>query len=706
MKKNNLLLLLLSTLIISCGESTNSQSKSNNNSTSTGVLTSSSTSTNKDSSTTSSNIVTSSSSSTPKEESIIEIVMMGDVYKDSMRSAYAIIKEGYESDVAWESSDPSVVKVSPRDITTDCSVIGVGYGTATITATLVNTPEHKATFVVTIAEGEAMPADLFNKVTGGVKLESIDKCFSYDDKLNETLDFQYAVTTIYEETKPNDKSNENTTDAYQISVIDLDKNKETYAANYVRGTGGYVSTESLDMNNQIQTKKFTSVDYEDGIKWEYSYYVNLWANEEYVTNEMFRTFDGGKTYHYTSYYLSATYLCASMYMEDISPDDMYFTYENDVLRLHIEVDPYNSDEFASTTYGRKIMTTFKEFDTAKVSHPTPFEHKDYHDDLDAAKERLATIKNYTVDVTLDYPGTGSDVAYKFILTEDTIDQTILKNGEIISHTGAHKKDASSYFEYSYNDATSKLVIGNQHDSTWESVNRYPTFDFASEIFSEVSTGSYITQGNYGLLMYRCIFLSAAFSYYTFDDAVAMIIDENGNIESLSTTLDALGERLVLTAKFSKIGTSTCDIDFEQDVDINVSGSFEEAAKNVYNSLVEWGIESVVPYLYCKVNYSSVAYAKPRDENGFAYDGVAYVYLSTNTFSTEEDRDQFINDYIELLLSLGYKDSGTTEKQTGFKLYTKGEYSIGVGIKPNWNGNPSKAVQIIVVSDNLAVPSDY
>ena len=195
MKKNNLLLLLLSTLIISCGESTNSQSKSNNNSTSTGVLTSSSTSTNKDSSTTSSNIVTSSSSSTPKEESIIEIVMMGDVYKDSMRSAYAIIKEGYESDVAWESSDPSVVKVSPRDITTDCSVIGVGYGTATITATLVNTPEHKATFVVTIAEGEAMPADLFNKVTGGVKLESIDKCFSYDDKLNETLDLSFGFVS-------------------------------------------------------------------------------------------------------------------------------------------------------------------------------------------------------------------------------------------------------------------------------------------------------------------------------------------------------------------------------------------------------------------------------------------------------------------------------------------------------------------------------
>ena len=705
------LTLLLSALMVACGEGIESHSSSSKKpiipSSSVPSTPAPSTSSTSTSSVSSPVISTSPSTSTtkPVEDKIIDIRMMGGLYPNTMRTAYALVKEGYESDVKWESSDESIVKVSERsDITTECTLIAKGYGTAVITATLVDSPEYKATFEITLSEGEAMPENLFNMMTGGMKLVSDDRCLSYDSQFNETLDEHYTITTIYEENNPSNEDPSNITDGYQISVVDNETNTETYSVNYVRGLGDYVSTESLDIYNQLKSTKFTSFDYEDGIHWDSSFYSNIWANSELINNTMFRTYDGGKTYHYSSYYLTATYLCASMYLLDLSPDDMYFTYDKDVLQLHVVADPYNRDELSSTLYGRRIVTTISEVDSAKVYHPIPYTHEDYHDAIDSAKTKMANARNYTVDVELNYPGTTDDITYKYTFTEDTIDEVIYNNGTIVSHSGAHKSGENSYYQYTYNDDTKALTIGNQYNTAWESVNRYPTFDFASEIFEATGSSSFITKGNHGLFISRCMYLGSAFSFYNFNNPGTLIIGEDGNVKEISTIVDALGDKLEVTATFSKVGTSVCDIDFAVGSDTNVSGSFEEASPIVYKNLVSWKLDTVVPYLYSKVNYNSVGYVRQRDENGYATEGVAYAFVSTNKFENTTDRDQFIEDYKALLVQNGFVDSETYEPNTGYRLYTKGDYSIGVGIELNWNNKETNAARIIVVSDKLEAPT--
>ncbi len=709
MKNKNMLLLMLATLMVACDGSTNSKPNNNLNSTSSSRLpVSTSSSSNQALPSSQSSSVSSSSSSVstplPEKDEIIEIKMMGNVYVETMRTAYALVKEGYESDVEWISSNESVVKVSPRgDNTTECTIIGRGYGSATITARLVTTPEHYATFEVTIAEGDAMPENMFNKLKGGMKLVSDDKCLSYDLNLNPSLDEQYRITTIYEETNPSDTDPSNKTDGYQINVYDTLKNKQKENFTYVRGTGSYVSTESLNMYNEIVTKKFTSIDYEDGIRWEQSFYANIWANEEIVTNDMFRTFDGGKTYHYTSTYVSPMYLCASMYLLDMSPDDMYFTYNNDQLQLHVVVDPYNGNELETKLYGRHITTTFSEFNTAKVNHPTPYAHEDHHDTLETAMNNMANARNYTVEVTLDYPGNGDDIAYVYKFSEDTIDELVTRGEEVLSHSGAHKDSESSYYQYTYNHLTNSLIIGEKHNSAWEDVNRYPTFDFAPEIFDLVSTNSYITKDNHGQILSRCIYLGSAFGFYSFDSQATIILDDNGYINKVSTSVDALGDKLVVTATFKDFGTTVQDIDFSNVGDSNLVSSFEEAAPHIHKALISWELEDIIPYLYCPVNYNSVGYAKKRDEDGYAIDEVDYMFVSTKDFGNATDRDQFMADYQALLLQLGFVEDGV-HASTGTKLYSKGGYSIGVMVELNWQGKETNKVRIIVVSDSLVAPS--
>ena len=152
--------------------------------------------------------------------------MFGGVYLNTTRTIYAMMENYNNEEIIWTSSNPSVVSVSPRDgYTSECTLAAKSLGSATITATLASDPTCTISKEFVIEEGEAMPADLFNQITGGVKLVSSDKCLSYDENYNVTVDEEYEVTTIYEETTPSDTSENNTNDAYQITILDKNTNK-------------------------------------------------------------------------------------------------------------------------------------------------------------------------------------------------------------------------------------------------------------------------------------------------------------------------------------------------------------------------------------------------------------------------------------------------------------------------------------------------
>ena len=621
--------------------------------------------------------------------------MFGGLYLNTSRTIYAEL-EGYEGqEILWTSSNPSVVSVSPREgLTTECDLMCKKTGTVVITAQDSKNTNNKVSKEFVIEEGEVMPSELFNQVIGGVKLTSVDQCISYDDDLNPTVDEEYIVETIYEESNP-DNDLTNTSDAYQISILDKKTNK-TQKIEYVKGTGGYVCKEYLDYTNNINYRKVLNED-EEGIKWDYSYYCNLWRNTELITNDCFRTFDGGKTYHYSSYYVTPIYLCASMYLLDMSPDDMYFAVNDDSeLELHIDVDPYSPDADTQRT-GRKIVSKISDVNTAKIEHLKPYEHLSIHDRIDEARNKMAALKNYNATVTLDF-AYETDYKYDFTFTDDTIDYVVYQNDEVHLHEGSHKDGDDSYFTYQYDDTTDALTIVKKYTQSWDSVNRYPTFDFASEIFEQSANNKYVTIGTESMFIIMCAYLNSSFNLYTFENEGYLELTEDNYVKKINTTVNALGESLNVTIEYSNYNNAKCDIDFDSLDDNNLPTSFEEVEPALYSNMVDWKIEDVVPYLYSSVGYKTSVFHVKNDDRTKAL----YAYINTNAFENATNRDKFIEDYKQLLLDNGFVSSGTTESNTGFALYTKGEYSLGVGAKKSWSGSDTLEVQIIIVSDLLEI----
>ena len=83
-------------------------------------------------------------------------------------------------------------------------------------------------------------------------------------------------------------------------------------------------------------------------------------------------------------------------------------------------------------------------------------------------------------------------------------------------------------------------------------------------------------------------------------------------------------------------------------------------------------------MYIKQNYEGYT-----GINGSMY-AVNYVYFNTNLFNDEESRDEFITNYQNLLLENGFVEDGINEL-SGFKVYTKDGYSIGVGVETKRQG---------------------
>ena len=306
--KKNLILISVALLLCACGETTSSLSQNNQNSSSQEEV---------------------STSQIVVENEGMSLRMFGDLYPNGSRTIYADIENYQGQEIYWSSSHEDIVSVSPRSgLTTECMLMCKGVGKVTILAQDSTNPSRKVAKQLVISEGEAMPSELFNQITGGVKLTSVDKCLSYDSNYVATVDEEIHLETIYEETNPNDDVN-NTNDAYQLTAVNKTNNRSEKHL-YVKGTGGYVAQEYVDHQNTIQSRKYLNEEGE-GMKWDSSFYSNLFRNADVVTNEDFRTYDGGQTYHYASFYLSATYLCASMYLLDASPDDMYFVVKDNAI---------------------------------------------------------------------------------------------------------------------------------------------------------------------------------------------------------------------------------------------------------------------------------------------------------------------------------------------------------------------------------------
>lgn len=626
----------------------------------------------------------------------MSLKMFGGVYLNTTRTIYAMMENYNNEEIIWTSSNPSVVSVSPRDgYTSECTLAAKSLGSATITATLASDPTCTISKEFVIEEGEAMPADLFNQITGGVKLVSSDKCLSYDENYNVTVDEEYEVTTIYEETTPSDTSENNTNDAYQITILDKNTNK-SQSVSYVKGTGGYVCKEYLNYNNEVKNERILNEE-EEGYKWNSSYYCNLWRNTELVTNECFRTFDGGKTYHYSSYYITPIYLMASMYLLDASPDGMYFVNNDGSLELHVEIDPY-SEYLDGTKYGREIISKLEDVGTATIDHIKPYEHKEEHDALENALNKMANLKNYKATLTLDYPSGSEDYVYDFIYTEDTVDVSIYADNELYSRNGWHKDSESTYFSYYYSN--NQVTIDKKFNSSWNEVNKYPTFDIASEVFNKTANNKYKTINKQGLYVEYCTYMPSGSYYYSYDEYGYVELTDDGYISKITTSANALGERVNITVTYSDFESTTCDIDFSSINESNIPTSFMEAEPALYNNLVDWKIDDVVPYLYSSVGYStSVGYVKIDD-----YTGVKYAFIKTNTFDTNEERDAFISQYKDLLLVNGFEATDLIHEDTGYPLYKKGEYYVGVGICLSWNGTEQKAAKIVIVSSLLEAVS--
>lgn len=705
----SLLVLATSLVLVSCNDNPTTSStldKTNDTSLTTDITTS----VNED--VTSSHDTTDTSSSqttttTVVDDASISLISFGDVYYQGFRSVFAKVEGLTDYNLIWSSSNEDVIKVTAREGSKrEAFLSAVGYGSADVIVSVEGRSDLTVSKTFTISKGEAMPESLYSKIDGGVKVSFTDKLYDFDEDFNKTLSYEYKGTTIFEEYNPSNTSASNLTDAYQIDVYDLtNPGDDDFHAKYVVTTGTKVGYEYISDKNTVETDRYLNEDDEE-INWEYSYYVNLLNEQDpdygWFGRENFRTFDNGKTYHYVGGYLGSSYLMANYLLLDISLDDMYFKIgEDNSISLVGLIDPYNSeDAISEERYGRELYFTYSEFDIATIEHLTPYEHKDYHDRIDQATLEMSQAKNYVAEITYEYE---SDPNYNFkkvfTFTEDTIDEVTLDmNGNVTAHSGIHASDENTYIEYSYNDDTKALSITETHNQAWDAVNRYPTFEFASEIFTTTSTDQnvFVTIDDCATFIQYCCYLSTAAKYATYIYPGTITLSSDNHLLGFYAQAQEYGEStpLTITGTFKEVGTASVDIDFESDIVIPTSWEEDMTADRIYDTLVLNGILDRVPYLYSSVGYADPGWTRTNDPVDF--------YITTKEFNSEEDRDSFINSYISLMTSTyGYVDSGSTMAEYPYKMYTNDKgYIFGIGPELNWRDEELMSVKIVFVFEDF------
>ncbi len=240
-------------------------------------------------------------------------------------------------------------------------------------------------------------------------------------------------------------------------------------------------------------------------------------------------------------------------------------------------DPKDPDAVSYTT----ISVKFSNIGTTVVEDPTPYNAPMYADKLEAALEKMQSLKNYTFrvrDVLTQQPGTGDDytiesilgntlsnkalkvvnntssvgtegrlgqVTEEAVLFADTFKYTATMDGKPYrtEYTGLKQNNNGTYDEFAYNaDSTTlvgtKIVNGNIFD-------QLPKFDFSANVFtfegmSVTTTGkqtyTYVLTNNAitrDIAMEACSYKYSSSAYASTTVSLKITVDEDGNLVSLT-----------------------------------------------------------------------------------------------------------------------------------------------------------------------------
>jgi len=642
----------------------------------------------------------------------MSLFMYGDLYYQQMRSIYVKFDNQTTSgNIIWETSDESIIRVSEMDsVMPEALLTAMGYGEATITATLESDSSIKASKTIKIDDtGKYMPSDLYESLMYSMKLDVTESLINYDENYNTSVEQTYNLTTIFEENKDShvDELTTNLTDAFQL----IEKDNTTNATKdytFVRSNGGQLAKERINLQNEVSYEILRLGDEgeETTVKFDSTYYTNPFGRDDLSTNEDWLTFDNGKTYHFVGGSYASNYFSAHLFLSSISPDDMILSFNEDsTIGIDVYIDPcIDSDNpTEKKKYGSEYHGTISELGKATIEHLKPFEHLAYHDNVEKSITNMKNLKNYSLTYTLDYETDDeNDETYKFVYLEDTIDQIYIKNNGVSTHTGIHKKDDGSYYEYSYNESTKELLITEDHpNAKWEDMDknlyRYPTFDFASEIFeSTEKENTYISRTDNGGFIQYCAYLPSKMNYYDLDDdATITLTSDNNYIEKISSSISAFDEQLAFDATFSSFNETSLDIDFSTAKKPSTPTTWEEGVTSyLYQEMLGYNIVKYLPYLYIEEGYDSAAWNR-NYTNG--------AYLETNEFETVEKQEQFIIDYQNLLVENGYTKSEEQDANNdNAYFYIKDGAKVSVAKELNWNNNYTMKVKIWVFADDIDV----
>ncbi len=719
MKKTSLILILSSmTILASCGTPAESNASANESSNEVNSSQSSETPITSSSSDESSN--SSTNASVDPEHAKFTLHMEGALRLNQNRSIYAIFKDSKtEGTVRFYSSDTSIITCSEIDGVTNEAYLGArAEGTATIYAYLEGEEDILVSQEITIEHGAALPEETFNKLTGGMKVNLTQELYDYDAKtLSKSLYGAYDVTTIFEEVEDDPTYPYHNTDAYQIDVIERGgTGKNDYHKKYVR-SGTRLAIEQLTSKNTVG--KITQYD-EDGEEyhWVNSYYENLFKFDEesdtsaLVTASDFETFDGGKSYEYVgSAIWATTYFTVSFLLEDITPDSFAITVADDgTLGFEIVTDPYGKDT-DGIKGGQIIKGTVSDIGTAKIDHLQPYTHETYHDKLETARAELASSKNYTASYKIIDPDTSyGTTTYTITYTEDTIEEKIVDKDGKVTQDGVHK-NGTGYFMYTI-DETGAVTKTKDYEAAFDSVNRYPTFDFAVEILEETTTtNKYVSRGTgVGDFFSTCWQLPKYAYYYSAQEGVEVTLTDDGYLSGMKATLksSSLNDEIAFEGTYTSIGTSTINHDWDAATTPDEPTTYPAT---LLASLKEWGVDEVIPFLYpTNVGYTDevVVRAKNKTDETIA----RYATFRTNEFETTAKRDEYMEKYKTLLIEKGWTLTEEDDDNLGYKYYVDptGEWKLSVGIYYNWAGSTYDTKRVCFTfnnkGNNMTTPDSY
>lgn len=654
------------------------------------------------------------------EDRGMSLMMMGGLNKQAIRSVYAIF-DAADADVelTWATDNAAVVEIFTTfgGSMPEALLSARGIGTATIYAYETGNPANiHASYEVTVAEGTAMSDDIYAKLMGGIKFTTDQSYYAYQADYQPISQGGYDIVTVYEESRESADplTGIEQTDKYMFAITDKDT-EETNELIRVRSSGDDVATEYITKDNTVG---YNLIRDDDGYTMDYDYtlYPNQFAAGYACSPASFVTTDGGKTYHFIDSTYGASYLIASLYNDEFTADDIYVTVENGVpTELTMVVDPYNADEDAGVKYGQVVTSTISDIGTAKVPSPEPYAHEAYHDEIGTAIANMAALENYKATYTIAFSSVDKST-YEITMTEDTIDQkyTAISGGVTTSaQSGVHATAEDFYFEYTV--VGGEIIKGEEHRSYWnkpeDGISRYPTFEFAPEIFEETTTENVYAahEGTEAFVHYMAYF--PANSGYWNVTSATITLDGNGHIASASFAGDLLEEPFTCEISFTDFGTASTGLDFDA-MDDSVPTSWAEDPNAYFvSNLQDWTIDGqtldeIIPYTYCPVGYS--------DGVGWMRDDLAICYFDTDYFETADgDYDEalanaFIEDFTANLEAAGFVETGSKEAlNNNATQYTKDGISISITrYYADWSATYLSYLRIMVRVDDATRLVDH